>query len=123
MTFARFTATMDGAINVSYIPTRRCPMRSTPDSNNEQPVAAAPFSLSVVAPTLTLKEPIPEDLAALGREVLELVPRKQRGSLEAYRQAANDLSRILKTTGVRVKPKALYYTALRVKWIQDNVSW
>ena len=52
-----------------------------------------------------------------------MVPRNERGSLEAYRQAANDLSRILKTTGVQVKPKVLYYTALRVKWIADNVNW
>ena len=54
--------------------------------------------------------------------MLELLPRKQRGSLEAYRQAANDLSRILKKTGVRVKPKVLYYTALRVTWLQDQVA-
>ena len=69
---------------------------------------------------LTLKDPIPEDLAALGREVLELVPRKQRGSRDAYRQAAHDLSAILKVSRVRVTPKKLYYAALRVKWLADN---
>ena len=53
--------------------------------------------------------------------MLELVPRKPQPSLEAYRQAANALCQVLKVTGVRVTPKALYYTALRVKWMQDQV--
>ena len=97
-------------------------MRSVPNSNNDQPVSDASVSLSVAAPTLTLKEPIPAELAALGREVLELVPRKQRGSLDAYRQAAHDLSALLKVSRVRVTPKVLYYTALRVKWMQDQVT-
>jgi hypothetical protein len=61
-------------------------------------------------------------LAALGREVLDLVPRKQRASLAAYRQAATDLSAILKVTGVRRAPKTLYYAALRVKWLNDNTA-
>ena len=122
MTFTGCTATMDGAINVSYIPTRRCLMRSTPDSNNEQPVADAADTLPVASPAFTPKTPIPAPLAALGREVLGMVPRKQRGSLEAYRQAANDLSAILKVTGVRMTPKNLYYAALRVKWIVDNTT-
>jgi len=52
--------------------------------------------------------------------VLELVPRKQRGSLAAHRQAASDLSAILRVTGVRRAPKSLYYAALCVKWIADN---
>jgi hypothetical protein len=96
-------------------------MLGLPNPHNDQPSFP---SLSTESPgSLALKEPIPEDLAALGREVLELVPRKQRGLLDAYRQAANDLSAILKVTGVRVKPKVLYYTALRVKWIADNASW
>jgi hypothetical protein len=91
-------------------------------SESPDDLADATLPLSVAAPTLTLKDPIPEDLAALGREVLELVPRKQRGSLDAYRQAANGLSAILKATGVLVKPKVLYYTALRVKWIANNTT-
>lgn len=69
-----------------------------------------------------MKDPLPEDLAAFGREVLELVPRKERASLDAYRQAAHALSRVLKVTGVRVRPKVLYYAALRVKWIADNTT-
>jgi hypothetical protein len=121
MTFTGCTATMDGAINVSYIPTRRCLMRSTPDSNNEQPVADAADTLPVASPAFIPKTPIPAPLAALGREVLAMVPRKQRGSLEAYRQAANALSRMLKVGGVRMTPKVLYYTALQVKWMQEQV--
>jgi hypothetical protein len=68
----------------------------------------------------TPRDPLPEDLAALGREVLELVPREKRGALEAYRMAATALSQILHVGGMRVKPKALYYAALRVKWITEN---
>jgi hypothetical protein len=67
-------------------------------------------------------EPLPEALAALGREVLDSVPRKQRDSLAAYRQAARDLSAILRVTGVRRTPKTLYYAALRVKWLADNTA-
>ena len=74
------------------------------------------------APTVTPKAPLPAALAALGREVLDLVPRKQRASLAAYRQAARDLSAILKVTGVRRAPKTLYYAALRVKWLADNTA-
>jgi hypothetical protein len=96
-------------------------MRGVPNPHNDQP--CVPSFPAVHPGSLTLREPIPEDLAALGREVLELVPRKQRASLDAYRQAADALSRMLRTSGVRVKPKVLYYTALRVKWVQDNVSW
>jgi|MudIll2142460700_1097286.scaffolds.fasta_scaffold290174_1 hypothetical protein len=96
-------------------------MRGVPNPHNDQPSFP---SLDVVQPgTFIPRNPSPRTwLAALGREVLELLPRKQRGSLEAYRQAANDLSRILKKTGVRVKPKVLYYTALRVTWLQDQVA-
>jgi hypothetical protein len=97
-------------------------MHSLPDSNNEQPVADASFSLTVAAPTFTPKTPIPAELAALGREVLELAPRKPQPSLEAYRVAAHNLSRVLKATGVRVTPKVLYYTALRVKWLDQAVG-
>jgi hypothetical protein len=96
-------------------------MRGVPNPHNDQP--CVPSFPAVHPGSLILKEPIPEDLAALGREVLELVPRKLRGSPDADRQAAHDLSAILKVTGVRVKPKVLYYTALRVKWIADNASW
>ncbi len=122
MTITGCTATMDGAISVSHIATWRYLMRSVPDSNNDQPVADAAFSLPVASPTFTPKEPIPEGLAALGREVLELVPRKPQPSLESYRQAASDLSAILRITGVRVTPKRLYYAALRVKWLADNTA-
>ncbi len=97
-------------------------MHSVPDANNDQPVANESSSLLVAAPTFTPKEPLPEALAALGREVLDLVPRKQRTSLTAYRQAACDLSAILKVTGVRRAPKTLYYAALRVKWLVDNTA-
>ncbi len=85
-------------------------------------LADATLLLPVATPTLTLKEPMPAALAALGREVLDMVPRKQRGSLDAYRQAANDLSAILKVTGVRRKPTTLYYAALRIKWLADNTT-
>ena len=54
--------------------------------------------------------------------MLELVPRKERGSLEAYRQAARDMSQVLKVTKVRMTPKTLFYLALRVKWLRDNVG-
>lgn len=95
-------------------------MRGVPNPHDKQPCVP---SLTMASPDwFTLKEPIPEELASLGREVLELVPRKQRGSLEAYRQAANDLSAILKVTRVRVKPKTLYYVALRLKWIADSTT-
>jgi hypothetical protein len=95
-------------------------MRGVPDHSPEQPCLP---SLSSAPPgSLTLKEPIPEELAALGEEVLDLVPRKERGSLEAYRRAAHALSRMLRTKGVRVKPKVLYYVALRVKWITDTTG-
>ena len=97
-------------------------MRSVPDSNNEQPVADESFALSTAVPTFTPKTPLPEALAALGREVLDLIPRKQRASLAAYRQAAHDLSAILKVSGVRRAPKTLYYAALRVKWLRDNTA-
>lgn len=96
-------------------------MRSAPESNNEQPIANT-SSLLVAAPTCVPKTPVPEALATLGREVLDLVPRKQRASLAAYRQAAHDLSEILKVTGVRRAPKTLYYAALRVKWLKDNTA-
>ncbi len=95
-------------------------MRGVPDHSNDQPCVP---SLPLASPgSLTLKEPIPEELAALGREVLEMVPRPERCWLAAYRRAANALSRMLRTTGVRVKPKALYYVALRVKWIKDTTG-
>jgi hypothetical protein len=97
-------------------------MRGVPDHSKEQPALPTSATVTVAHPTLIPSEPIPEALAELGREVLDLVPRKQRGSLEAYRQAANDLSAILKVTGVRMKPKNLYYVALRVKWIRDNTT-
>jgi len=113
---------MDRLTSVSHIATRRCLMRSMPDSTNDQPVSDASVSLSVTAPTLTLKEPVPAEMAALGQEVLELVHRKQRGSLDASPPAAHDLSAILHVTGVRVTPKKLYYVALRVKWMQDTTT-
>ncbi len=95
-------------------------MRGVPDHSDKQPCLP---SLSSASPgSLTLKEPIPEELVALGREVLEMVPRPARGSLEAYRRAANALSRMLRTRGMRVKPKALYYVALRLKWIKDTTT-
>ena len=96
-------------------------MRSVPDSNNEQLVADESFALSTAVPTFTPTTPLPEALAALGREVLDLVPREPQPSLAAYRPAAGDLSAILKVSRVRVTPKVLYYTALRVKWMQDSV--
>ena len=97
-------------------------MRGVPDHSQEQPSLPTPVTVPVPPPTVTPKEPLPEALAALGREVLELIPRKQRGSLDVYRQAAHDLSRVLKVTGVRVRPKVLYYAALRVKWITENTT-
>jgi hypothetical protein len=101
-------------------------MRGIPDSNKEQhsneEQPDAPLAFAVSAPTLIPKAPLSAGLAALGREVLDLVPRKQRDSLAAYRQAARDLSAILKVTGVRRTPKTLFYAALRVKWLMDNTS-
>jgi hypothetical protein len=95
-------------------------MRGIPDRSPEKPSTPTSDTLLVCAPTVTPKDPLPEALAALGREVLDLIPRKQRASLVAYRQAARDLSAILKVTGVRRAPKTLYYAALRVKWLTDN---
>ena len=97
-------------------------MRSTPDSQNEQFVAEASVSLAVASPAFIPKTPLPETLAARGREVLDLVPRKQRASLAVYRQGASDLSAILRVTGVRRAPKTLYYAAMRVKWLADNTA-
>ena len=97
-------------------------MRGVPDRSPEQPSVPTSDPIPVCAPAVIPKDPLPEALAALGREVLELVPRKQRGSLAAYRQAASDLSAILRVTGVRRAPKTLYYAALRVKWIRDNTT-
>ncbi len=97
-------------------------MRGVPDHSPEQPAVPTSDAISVCAPSVMPKDPLPEALAALGREVLELVPRKQRDSLAADRQAARDLSAILKVTGVRRAPKTLYYAALRVKWLADNTA-
>ena len=97
-------------------------MRGVPDHSPEQPAVPTSDTILACAPTVTPKAPLPEALAALGREVLDLVPRKQRASLAAYRQAATDLSAILKVTGVRRAPKTLYYAALRVKWLNDNTA-
>ncbi len=95
-------------------------MRGVPDHSNEQ--SSLPSPSAALPSAITLKEPIPEELSELGREVLEMVPRKLRGSLEAYRQAASDLSQILRVKGVRMKPKNLYYVTLRVKWIRDSTG-
>jgi hypothetical protein len=97
-------------------------MRGVPDHSPEQPAVPTSDTILVRPPTVIPKQPLPEALATLGREVLELVPRKQRHSLGAYRQAASDLSAILKVTGVRRAPKTLYYAALRVKWLVDNTA-
>ncbi len=95
-------------------------MLGIPDHSNDQPCLPSPSE--VVSPSLTLMDPIPEELAALGQEVLDMVPRKERSSLEAYRRAASDLSKILRVGKVRMKPKDLYYVALRVKWIKDSTD-
>ncbi len=96
-------------------------MRGVPDHNQERPcVPPAPPCPAPI--TFTPRDPSPDPLAELGREVLEKIPCKQRGSLEAYRRAANDLSLILRASGVKIKPKALYYTALRQKWLDDNIN-
>ncbi len=97
-------------------------MRGVPDRSKEPPSVPPPVTVTVVSPTLSPKEPLPEELVDLGREVLDLVPRKQRGSLDAYREAAHGLSRVLKVTGVRVTPRVLFYLALRVKWIADTTA-
>ena len=95
-------------------------MRGVPDHSPEQPAVPTSDTILVRPPAVTPKTPLPEALTALGREVLELVPRKPQPSLAAYRQAASDLSAILRVTGVRRAPKTLYYAALRVKWLADN---
>ena len=97
-------------------------MRGIPDHSPEQSPVPASDTIPVRPPAVTPKVALPEALAALGREVLDLIPRKQRASLAAYRQAASDLSAILKVTGVRRAPKTLYYAALRVKWLRDNTA-
>ncbi len=97
-------------------------MRGVPDHSPEQPSTPTSDTILVRPPDVTPKVPLPEALAALGREVLDLVPRKQRASLAAYRQAARDFSANLKVTGVRRTPKTLYYSALRVKWPADNTA-
>ncbi len=97
-------------------------MRGIPDHSPEKPSTPTSDTLVVCAPAVIPKAPLPEALAALGREVLDLVPRTQRASLATYRQAARDLSAILKVTGVRRAAKTLYYAALRVKWLADNTA-
>jgi hypothetical protein len=96
-------------------------MRGVPDYSQEScslPASTVP----AFPPTFVPKEPLSEGLAALGREVLDMVPRKQRDSLAAYRQAASDLSAILRVTGMRRTTPTLYYAALRVKWLVDNTT-
>jgi len=96
-------------------------MRGGPDHSQEQP--SSHTCRCSRAPTRMHPERAdPGKLAALGREVLELVPWKQRDSLDAYRQAATDLSATLKVTGVRVTPRKLYYVALRLKWLAHNTT-
>jgi hypothetical protein len=97
-------------------------MRGIPDHSPEQPAVPTSDTILVRPPAVTPKAPLPEALAALGREVLDLVPRKPQPSLQAYRQAASDLSAILKVSGIRRAPKTLYYAALRVKWLADNTA-
>ena len=97
-------------------------MRGVPDHSTEPPSVPPPATVTVVSPTLSPKEPLPERLVGLGHEVLDLVPRKQRGSLDAYCDAAHGLSRVLKVAGVRVTPRMLFYLALRVKWIADTTT-
>jgi hypothetical protein len=97
-------------------------MRGIPDHSPEQPAVPTSDTIVVRPPELTPKTPLPEALAALGREVLDLVPHKPQPSLAAYRQAASDLSAILKVGHVRVTPRKLYYAALRVKWLADNTA-
>ena len=97
-------------------------MRGIPDHSPEQPAVPTSDTILVRPPAIIPKTPLPEALAALGREVLDLVPRKPQPSLAAYRQAASDLSAILKVSRVRVPPKKLYYAALRVKWLADNMT-
>ncbi len=96
-------------------------MRGVPDQNNERPCVSMP-SLVPAAITFTPRDPILEPLAELGREVLGMVPRSLRGSLDAYRRTTQDLSLILRANGVRVKTKTLYYVALRLKWIRENTA-
>ena len=79
-------------------------MRGLPDHRNNQPTLPSP---TIAPPTLVLQESIPERMAELGREVLDMVPRKERDSLEAYRRAANSLSPILRVKRVRVKRRDL----------------
>jgi hypothetical protein len=100
--------------------TKEAIMRGVPDHSKEEPCPSP--EIAVAHPNLIPSKPIPEKLAALGREVLDMVPRQLRGSPEAYRQAASDLCAMLKVNGVRMKPENLYYIALRVKWVMDNTT-
>ena len=97
-------------------------MRGAPDHSQEPPVASPTVSVPVASPTVVPTTPLSVELAALGQEVLDLVPRDQRGTLAAYRQAARDLSAVLAVTGVRRTPRTLFYAALRMKWLADNTS-
>ena len=97
-------------------------MRGVPDHSSERPSLPESLSVPVASPAVVPKAPLSAELAALGQEVLALVPRDQRGSLAAYRQAASDLSAVLAVTGVRRTPKTLYYAALRVKWLANNTG-
>jgi hypothetical protein len=97
-------------------------MRGVPDHSQESPSVPTSVTVPASPPTFVPKEPLSAGLAALGQEVLDMVPRKQRDSLAAYRQAASDLSAILRVTGVRRTPPTLYYAALRIKWLVDNTT-
>ncbi len=78
-------------------------------------------SLSSPSPRVfTLKEPIPPELVDLGWEVVAWVLHEGMYSLFGFREAAKAVSRTLNERGVRVRPRDLYYTALRVKWMKDS---
>ncbi len=95
-------------------------MRGVPDHSNEQ--TGLPSLAAMLPLTLRLKDAIPDELMALGQEVVDMVRRHGLYTLNTYRQAAKDLSKILRVNGRRIKPKDLYYVALRVKWIKDSTG-
>ncbi len=94
-------------------------MRGVPDHSNERP-CVPPGTLGAHTHPGHAPERHRRPWPSWGGNVLERVPRPERGALEAYRLAANALSRMLRAGGVRMKPKDLYYTGLRLKWMADN---
>ncbi len=77
------------------------------------------LSLTLVPATRLISGPLPKELVALGREVLQISARNGRDSLAAHRHSATDLSTVLGVAGVEIAPRDLVYCALRVQGVRD----